>query len=292
MEIALRTLMHLPLIGITTSFGDGEQRLRHEYVTAVRAGGGAPIVLPTATDKATVDAISDRLDALVVTGGPCVTMGMEGERPSDLSVCDPERDAADHAWLDAADARALPLLGICYGMQLINARAGGTLYADVERQRPQALVHSEGRGGQPHALRVVPGTHLARILNHADDTAPHPARSIAEEAQATGAGAPELVQIDLSMFGSAEEANGLGPLTVNTVHVQALRTVGRGLRPSATAPDGVVEAIESLDGRIIGTQFHPERLGDTWHPLFFDLAQRAFAYRTSNAALASSHSLT
>ncbi len=281
------TSMHSPLIGITTSFANGEQRLRAEYVSAVEAGGGVPLVLPTTVDQTTIDALADRIDGLIVTGGPCVAMGMEGERPDDLSACDPGRDASDTAWLDAADARDLPLLGICYGMQLINARAGGTLYSDVEAQRPQALVHSEGRGGQPHALRIAPDTCLSHIMEHADETAPHPARSISDDAKA-----PDLVQIDLGMLEPNDPQNGFGPLTVNTVHVQAIRTVGRGLRPSATAPDGVVEAIESLDGRIVATQFHPERLGQTWHPLFSDLAQRARTYRSSAAALAPLPSLT
>ncbi len=280
--------MHTPFIGITTSFADGEQRLRAEYASAVEAGGGVPVVLPMTTDGAIIDALVDRLDGLIVTGGPCVAMGMEGERPDDLASCHPMRDASDTAWLDAADARGLPLLGICYGMQLINARAGGTLYADVQRDRPQALVHSEGRGGQPHGLRIAPGTHLAHIIGHADDTAPHPARSLGE----IESNAPELVQIDLGMIEPGDLNTSAAPLMVNTVHVQAIRTVGRGLRPSATAPDGVVEAIESFDGRIVGTQFHPERLGDAWHPLFSDLAQRARAHRSSAADRASSLSLT
>jgi putative glutamine amidotransferase len=265
----------LPLIGITTSLADGEQKLQRTYVEAVEAGGGIPLVLPATTSEPTLTALADRLDGLVVVGGPCVAQGMEGERPDDLDACDPLRDASDRAWLDAADARSLPLLGICYGMQLINARAGGTLYADVERQRPQALVHSNGRGGQPHPLRIAPDTHLARIMGRADDAAPHPARSLAEPAQN---GSPDLVQIDLSLVESHDD-NDPSALVVNTVHVQAVRTVGRGLRPSAFAPDGVVEAIESLDGRIVGTQFHPERLGAEWHPLFSDLADRARQYR-------------
>jgi putative glutamine amidotransferase len=44
---------------------------------------------------------------------------------------------------------------------------------------------------------------------------------------------------------------------------------------AATAPDGVIEAIEHENGRILGVQFHPERMGRSMLPLFRDLVDRA-----------------
>ena len=63
-------------------------------------------------------------------------------------------------------------------------------------------------------------------------------------------------------------------IKVNTYHIQALETVGDGLTVSATAPDGVIEGIESSDGRVIGVQFHPERMGASMIPLFRDFIAR------------------
>lgn len=63
-------------------------------------------------------------------------------------------------------------------------------------------------------------------------------------------------------------------LTVNTYHIQALASVGEGLRVSARASDGVIEGIESADGQYIGVQFHPERMGEPLLPLFHDFVEK------------------
>lgn len=62
---------------------------------------------------------------------------------------------------------------------------------------------------------------------------------------------------------------------VNTRHIQAIERAGNGLRIVATAPDGVVEAIENIDGSFIGVQFHPERMGEAGRPLFSHLVKLA-----------------
>ena len=51
-----------------------------------------------------------------------------------------------------------------------------------------------------------------------------------------------------------------GPSRVNSYHLQAIDRPGAGLGVSGRSGDGVVEAVESEDGRLIGVQFHPERM--------------------------------
>ncbi|MDX1439996.1 MAG: gamma-glutamyl-gamma-aminobutyrate hydrolase family protein, partial [Rubricoccaceae bacterium] len=68
---------------------------------------------------------------------------------------------------------------------------------------------------------------------------------------------------------------GQEEITTNTRHIQAIARVGDGLKISATAPDGVIEAIESTDGAFIGIQFHPERTPSIGQPLFAYLVRRA-----------------
>ena len=72
---------------------------------------------------------------------------------------------------------------------------------------------------------------------------------------------------------------GARQLSANSYHIQAVAQLGAGLRATAHAADGVIEALESADGRIVGAQFHPERMGERGLPLFADLVQRAIASR-------------
>ena len=129
--------MNRPRIGVTTSLnltdsGAREQRLDLAYVRAVERAGGLPLIVPmVATDEA-AEAFAALLDGLVVTGGPAVTDGLIGALPEDIDPTDPDRVASDRRILRAfLDARR-PTLGICYGMQLASALAGGTIYAEGE----------------------------------------------------------------------------------------------------------------------------------------------------------------
>lgn len=155
--------MKRPIIGISTSFNEGEQRLDHRYVTAVEKAGGIPCPIPMIEDADAMADIVSRLHGLILTGGPAITLGLIGELPPDINETDPVRERADGLLLENALRRRLPILGICYGMQLVNAHFGGTIFADVQRQREQTSIHSEKRGGTPHEVRTKPGTLFHRI---------------------------------------------------------------------------------------------------------------------------------
>lgn len=205
-------------IGITLSFDNETHELRHDYVRAVEEAGGVPVLLPAIEHDDGARELVDRLDALVVTGGPAVTDGLLGELPADLAETHPHRERFDRKITSSFLGSRKPVLGICYGMQLLNALDGGTIYADVERQLEGALPHSPKRGGSDHSIRIHESTHLFEIL-------------------------------------------GTRTATVNSRHIQAIAKVGPRFRVSATAPDGVIEAIETPDGAVLGVQFHPERMG-------------------------------
>ncbi|MCY3781270.1 MAG: gamma-glutamyl-gamma-aminobutyrate hydrolase family protein [Chloroflexi bacterium] len=74
---------------------------------------------------------------------------------------------------------------------------------------------------------------------------------------------------------------GMKRMMTNTHHIQAIADLGAGLQISARAADGVIEAIESADGRIIAVQFHPERMMERALPIFEDLVRRASKAKSS-----------
>jgi putative glutamine amidotransferase len=154
-----------PHIGITTSLADDTQRLDRRYVTAIEEAGGAPLLLPTTESDRTVEALVPRLDGLVVPGGPAVTEGLTGPVPDDLDQLDPLRADSDRRWIDGCWDAGLPILGICYGMQRLNALAGGTMYGDVEAEHDGAQTHSQKRGATTHPVTLRPSSQMHQWLD-------------------------------------------------------------------------------------------------------------------------------
>jgi len=142
-----------PLIGIPPRLSERGQggaayRIGAALVAAVEQAGGAALLLPAQRDP---EALAARLDGVLLPGG------------GDFL---PQRAYPDAVEFDPALERRLPLLGICYGMQLLALHSGGSLHYDLPTDVPQASPHRLGAGGR-HGLEVQPGSRLAQILDGA-----------------------------------------------------------------------------------------------------------------------------
>lgn len=214
-----------PFIGINADFISASKltsthaRLNAGYFDAVWTAGGMPMILPPLGKNADFDAVLDRLDGLVLSGG----LDMDPKRaglPSHPAVRPmPERrEESDRGLIRRAVDRQVPILGIALGMQQLNVACGGSIYLHLPEEMPRSLPHRDNTG-EPHRHAVIlePNTRL-------------------------------------------DEIYGGGELLVNSSHHQAVRQVGAGLRISARAPDGVIEAVEAVDPNwfCIGVQWHPE----------------------------------
>lgn len=168
--------MPRPLIGVTTYLVPADWSVWTEkqaallpvqYAALVQASGGIVAMLPP-DDPALAAAVVARLDGLVLSGGPDVDPYRYGaERDPRTDPPTPERDAWELALATAALEHGLPLLGICRGMQLLNAACGG----DLVQHLPDAVGH-DGHAPTPgaygiHPVTPVPGSRVAAILGGA-----------------------------------------------------------------------------------------------------------------------------
>ncbi|MDO5716326.1 MAG: gamma-glutamyl-gamma-aminobutyrate hydrolase family protein [Tissierellia bacterium] len=142
-------------------------RLKHHYAEAVLFAGGLPFIAPTSESLDRARAYVDMADALIFTGGEDISPLLYNEdfhpKVKQISFF---RDDFESAIFREAMAQKKPILGICRGMQLINALMGGSLYQDIESQVPGASNHNHDfditRGILP--ITIEEGSYLYEDL--------------------------------------------------------------------------------------------------------------------------------
>lgn len=221
----------IPLIAVTgarsTGGAWGRYSLGHfmdyllsDYSQALLHAGAAAVIVPAAQDAASLGAILDRVQGLILSGGPDVHPRRYGEEPiAALGEIDAVLDDMELTAARMAVDRDLPVLGICRGMQLLNVARGGTLIQHL----PESHGHDGHRpnpgsfDGSEHGVRLADGSLAARAVG-------------------------ETLHV------------------TKQHHHQAVDELGRDLEISGwSVLDELPEAVE-LPGRrfVLGVQWHPE----------------------------------
>ena len=220
-----------PVLGIaccTRTVGtEPAQAVMNRYVVhALRYADVAGLLVPALPELMSAREVAPRLDGLLLTGSPSnIEPGRygQGDAADAEGPYDPGRDAMTAGLIDAMLELGKPVFGICRGLQEVNVAFGGALRRDVSRA-DELIAH------------------------HAPDEATFEAMFEHQH------------EVALSPGGVLRQVLGRASLRVNSVHYQAIDTLGAGLTVEATAPDGVVEAVSARvgDAQVLAVQWHPE----------------------------------
>lgn len=216
---------HRPKIGIPMRLDVETRRfyLARDYSEAVEAMGGSPVHISLIPKKDFIADLVAGLDGILLPGSDSdIDPAYYGEDPHpNLGSVVPEKDQTDLLILKEAERLNLPVLAICFGLQSLNVSRGGSLIQDIGSQVSDAIKHQQG----------VPRDRNSHKI--------------------TIEGGSYLC-----------ETLNVGDRTVkvNSHHHQAISRIGKDLKVSARASDGVVEAVEDVrPGRfVVGVQWHPE----------------------------------
>ncbi len=203
-----------------------------DYIESVKRAGATVLEVSADDDPG---AVVGRVDGVVLTGGSDVNPDLYGASPhASYSASEAGRDAFEIALVRAAATAGLPTLAICRGMQVLNVALGGDLVQDIPSEVNGAFNHDvrEPRFAIAHEVWASKGSRLSTLMQ--------------------------------------EKLEDAESCPVNSRHHQAVRHLGRGLEVVATAPDGVIEAVEGPGPFCLGVQWHPENFWRTgeFRPLF------------------------
>lgn len=222
-----------PRIGVpwrTAAEEAANQRLKIDnYLRAVEKAGGEAVLLSLVSRTEDIKREAENLDGVLLTGSPAdIDPGhYRAKRHPAAADADAARERTDFALLEHALAAGKPVLAICYGIQSLNVFLGGSLIQDIPTELGTTVCHSPEEDELPDGREAPDAMHTASL---------DPGRVL----NLSGAATPE----------------------VNSWHHQSVLEPGRGLRITARAPDGVVEAVEWTENSnwVVGVQWHPERM--------------------------------
>jgi len=212
-------------IAVSVSESEKAKGTASPYIQALLAAGAEASDIQLVSDADASTVLARDYNGILFCGGEDVDPSFYGEEKQHLSVHEYRpRDEFEFALLDRALARRLPILGICRGVQMINVGFGGSLYQDMKEDAEPQFEHRQTEEGKTRQE----ATHSV-LVTDAD-----------------------------SSLGAIVH----GTCRVNSLHHQAVKRVGHGLKVTARSEDGFVEAVEAADEYpfLMAVQWHPEEM--------------------------------
>ncbi len=213
-----------PIIGLTMRLELETDRfyLGRDYSEALEALGAIPYHISLIPTKDYIAEIVKNVDGILLPGSDTdVDPLIFGEEPRpNLKKIIPEKENTDLMILEKAEKLNKSVLGICFGMQVLNVSRGGTLFQDIETDIENCVKHEQGKplARNSHSIEFEDESLISRLITTKDD------------------------------------------VRVNSHHHQAVGKIGKNLKATAWAKDGVIECIEDtrIDRFVLGVQWHPE----------------------------------
>jgi putative glutamine amidotransferase len=212
-------------------YPDYVQRSLPQYERAVEMAGGEAVRIPLDKPFSQMMKLIEGCDGVLLPGSSADVdpAKYNASRHPKTANADSKRDAIDELLLKDAYKTAKPILGICYGLQILNVNRKGTLLQHIESE----INHEAGKSVPiAHDVVIEPKSRLAEVVGRSSE-------------------------------------NEAFSLPVNSSHHQSAQEIGAGLRVVATSPDdGIIEAVEGIapDHFVLAVQWHPERSVDQDEP--------------------------
>src|ERR1700681_2131838 len=144
------------------------QRAIPQYERAVELSGAEPVRIPLDRPPAEVMKLIERCDAVLLPGSKADVdpAKFDSERHPKTEAADPKRDTVDELLLQDAYNMRKPVLGICYGLQILNVYRSGTLLQHIE----SPVDHEAGsKVFVAHSVEIDSSSKLASIVRSNDE---------------------------------------------------------------------------------------------------------------------------